>query len=308
MTALAAGLAIAGPLFAAPLLTVERLHGTAHVDHRGQTIRLKPGDALHDRDVLRLDNDAELSLRFAQDSLLELGPGAALAIERLPESIDQSDLRSIFSLWEGYLHISWKHPPDRRWPLSVYSGSERSSLVDGDYFFERSGAHSRSCVAAGRLEMTSIADSQIATLQPSACYEMPPGGALKTEPRTQNSWLAVRRAFTLNPASAETAPAGAALVADPPAPAAAPGPRDDAGWMIQIGAYADPQNAERARAAVAAAGATPVLRIKTVDGRTWNSVQIRGFASREAAQAELLRLGTALALPGLLVLPEQQAD
>lgn len=417
---------------AAAVLTVERISGAVHVDQLGETRLLKPGDEVRDRDVVRLDDNAYLTLRFGPSSTLELGPGAALAIERLPASTEAGDLRSIFSLWKGYLRVIWQRPaPPLRWPLYVYFGGQRSGLIDGEYFFERDGERTRACVAAGRLAVTPISGDGLEGLQPSACYELHAGTILKTHPRSPESWLAVRQAFALDPvpgrplpvfalpepapeatpatapdatepnpapaaaptpaptpvpypepnreplpAPAAPAPAAARAVAPPtaaaavkpsapapglavapatkplaPAPArpdgavapkpqptapaaqiakpvppaapvlpakpdataarpeatmpasAAPSPATpgDTGWTILVGSYADPQNAAQVQQKLIAVGQMPFLRVKIIDGKTWNSVQLRGFATREAAEVQLDKLQRTLGLPNLRI-------
>ena len=419
--AVSAGLALSSTAASAAdaVLRVEQINGEAQIDQLGETRMLKLGDEVRDRDVIHVAEGAYLALRFAQDGALELGPGTALAIERLPASAEGNDLRSILSLWKGYLHVVWKHPANTRWPLFVYFGGQRASLVDGEYFFERLGNRLRSCVAAGRLATTSISGDAPETLRPSACYEIAQGGALKTEPRALESWVAVRQSFRLNPdpskpvhafpssepeptteqsdeaehaalpllptpplttvyaappassssstirpapsvpsrsqtalvftakkpaaaassTAAVAAPATAAAPSSPPAPTAAPGsaavlphpapaapavppsppatpasaavaaagatatvPADPgAGWTIIIGSYADPQNAAQIQQKLIAAGYTPFLRVKNVDGRIWNSVQIRGYTTREAAEARMGEIGSRLGLANLRV-------
>jgi hypothetical protein len=392
------------------VLVVEQVNGEAQLDHLGETRVLQAGDELQERDVVRVGEKAYLSLRFTRDGALELGPGAALAIERLPETEGASDLRSIFSLWQGYMHVVWKHPADTRWPLFVYFGGQRSSLVDGEYFFERTGNRNRSCVAAGRMAVTAISGDGLGTLRPSACYEVRPGTEPKPLPRSLEGWVGVRQSFTLDPdpahpvhafpaavpepadavagntppapvvaagvvtpspappspPAAPTKPAavvpapvvptkGVAPAAAPPsaiiftgrnnpiatntppvpaapptaaaAPAAVPppphasaspaipppsvaapvaasvaeAPDSNAGWTILIGSYADPANATQVQQKLASIGLTPFLRVKLVDGKTWNSVQVRGFATREAAEARMAEVSTKLGLPNLRV-------
>ncbi len=327
---------------AAGVLTVDSVSGSVQVDHLGETRTLEVGEELRERDVVRLANDARLSLRFAHDGALELGQGAALAIERLPASGELADLRSIFNLSKGYLHIVWKRPPPPAvWPLYVYFGGQRSSLVEGEYFFGPGGDHTRTCVAAGRLTVTAIAGNGRDTLRPSACYAMKVGNAPRIEPRTPDSWLAVRQQFTLDPdptvaalaapakeaeqelpastPGAATAPSVAAahaptaVVVEAPTASALPAPdvhdaiatTAEAGWTVIVGSFADAQNAAQVQQKLIAAGYTPFLRVKILDGKTWNSVQLRGYTTREAAQARLIDVQTKLGFSNLRVVQLQ---
>ena len=53
------------------------------------------------------------------------------------------------------------------------------------------------------------------------------------------------------------------------------------------------------------AGYTPFLRVKILDGKTWNSVQLRGYTTREAAQARLIDVQTKLGFSNLRVVQLQ---
>ena len=330
---------------AAGVLTVDSVSGSVQVDHLGETRTVEAGEELRERDVVRLADDARLSLRFAHDGALELGQGAALAIERLPASGEMADLRSIFNLSKGYLHIVWKRPPPPTvWPLYVYFGGQRSSLVEGEYFFGPGGDRTRTCVAAGRLTVTAIAGNGRDTLRPSACYAMKVGNAPRIEPRTPDSWLAVRQQFTLDPdptvaalaspakeveqelpasmPGAVTAPSVAAahaptaVVVEAPMAIVLPAPdvhdatatattTAEARWTVIVGSFADAQNAAQVQQKLIAAGYTPFLRVKILDGKTWNSVQLRGYTTREAAQARLIDVQTKLGFSNLRIVQLQ---
>lgn len=80
-----------------------------------------------------------------------------------------------------------------------------------------------------------------------------------------------------------------------PTPAPAPGtpasvgagdPASVAGWTLLIGSFASPVNAAQVEDKLRASGYVPFTRVKQVDGRTWHSVQVRGFPSREVAEAK----------------------
>lgn len=346
---------------AAPVLTVIQLEGEVQVEHLGETRRLVEGDDLRERDVIRVGPAAAVSMRFGAEGSLALGAATVLAVERLPESDDAPDLRSIFSLSGGYLHVVWKRPPPpARWPLFVYFAGQRASLVDGEYFFSQEGGRVRSCLSAGRILLTSIAGGSAASLRPSACYEREADGSLKTEPRTPASWVAVRQAVTLNPRPGHSGPVFAtvmpapvdaaaldaaanepdplslpaapiasaaaerpAAVREPAAPAVKPSaevtssvttavasdtaqatrPAAAGGsWVILVGSYADAQNAAQIQEKLLALGLTPFLRVKIVDGKTWNSVQVRGFPTREAAAEKQAVIQAKLGLQNLMLI------
>ncbi len=315
---------------AGPVLSVESVSGEVRVDHLGESRVLQVGDELRERDVMKLPEDARLSLRFGIEGALEVGPGALLAIEKLPAADDAADLRSIFTLSSGYLHVIWNRPL-KPWPLYVYFGGQRASLVGGEYFFDRRGDQIRSCVAAGQLAITAISGEGVETLRPSACYRIAADGARLAQPRSPEAWVGVRRDFTLDPgkqmatikladrlASRETSgatiPASAQSVPSQATPVkpiqlmpatAPPAPVGEGSWVLLVGSFADPTNAAQVQQKLIDAGYVPVLRVKIVDGKTWNSVQIRGYPTREAAQAKLDELRTKLGYTSLAVVQLQ---
>lgn len=319
---------------AAPVLVVDTVAGDVSADLLGDKRSLKPGDVIREREVLQTAGaDSRLSLLFASEGLLELGADASLAIEKLPLSDDASDLRSLVSLRSGYLRVLWTPAPERatRWPFHLFVGGQRSTLVPGEYFFERSAAGLRSCVASGRLTIAAIAGDGIEKLRPGACYDLQVAEAAKRQPRSEANFEAVRREFTTTPtgklppppapsavlaespaasstvaAAAPTAPtaparpavakpaagpsAASASSAAPPAPApvrVATAPTGQpAGWTLLLGSYGNADNAAQVVDKLRAGGYQPFTRIKEVDGKTWHSVQVRGYPSREVADAK----------------------
>jgi len=312
---------------ASPVLVAEQLAGVVRVEHLGQSRQLHAGEALQERDVLRVGSAGHAVLRFGADGLLELGPDAALAIEKLPAADDVQDLRSIFSLWQGYLYVRWSPPVAiRTWPVYVYFAGQRSSLAKGEYFFERQGSRMLSCVASGALSVTAVSGGGLDVLRPSACYE--PGlSPLRPMPRDAVAWDAARRDYALSPPATRAAAAATPAIADHAEPeqsiaadkatAAAAAPLiqnptpsaatadlpavEDGGWVVMVGAFSDPQNAAAAKQKLDASGYVAVVRVRTVNGKRWNSVQLRGFSTREAAQLKLTELQTQLGYRDLRV-------
>jgi len=313
---LLAAICLSAAAQAAPVLVVDTIAGEASAELLGDKRRLKPGDVIREREVLHtIGPDSRLSLLFASEGLLELGADAMLAIEKLPLSADAADLRSLVSLRAGYLRVLWTPPPEQatKWPFHLFFGGQRSTLVPGEYFFERSAASLRSCVASGRLTITAIAGDGVETLRAGACYDLQVADTAKRQQRTAANWEAVRREFTTTPtgklpplppaepvapALAEVAPAvvtakpaiakpAPMLVAPtPPARIATAPTGKPAGWTLLLGSYGDPGNAAQVADKLRAGGYEPFTRIKEVDGKTWHSVQVRGYPSREVADAK----------------------
>jgi cell division septation protein DedD len=233
VAAAAALLALLSPsrLLAAPVLVVDGIIGTASADLLGETRPLAAGDVIREREVIRTGRDSHLSLVFASEGLLELGPDARLAIEKLPLSPSASDLRSLVSLNSGYLRVLWTPATERvaGWPFHLFFGGHRSTLQPGEYFFERRLGSLRTCVASGQLTVTAIAGDGVEQLKADACYDLHAADDAKRRPRTQANWEAVRREFTTTPSNrpppAAPVPVIVASEAIPvPAPVQTPAP------------------------------------------------------------------------------------
>jgi len=307
-------LLLSARVHAAPVLVVDTIVGEASAERLGDKRRLKPGDVIREREVLQtVGRDSRLSLLFASEGLLELGPDAMLAIEKLPISADAVDRRSLVSLRSGYLRVLWTpttatvSAQAAKWPFHLFFGGQRSTLVPGEYFFERGTGQLRSCVATGQLTVTAIAGDGVETLRAGACYDLQIADAAKREPRTAANWEAVRREFTTTPTGklpppastpaapllAEAAPAAPNAVAAVTKAAPVTGSASariataptgkPAGWTLLLGSYGDPVNAAQVADKLRAGGYEPFTRVKEVDGKTWHSVQVRGYPSREVA-------------------------
>lgn len=233
VAAAAALLALLSPsrLLAAPVLVVDGIIGTASADLLGETRPLAAGDVIREREVIRTGRDSHLSLVFASEGLLELGPEARLAIEKLPLSPSAADLRSLVSLNSGYLRVLWTPGTERvaGWPFHLFFGGHRSTLQPGEYFFERRLGSLRTCIASGQLTVTAIAGDGVELLKADACYDLHAADDAKRRPRTQANWEAVRREFTTTPSNrpppAAPVPVMAASEAIPaPAPVPTPAP------------------------------------------------------------------------------------
>jgi cell division protein FtsN len=97
-------------------------------------------------------------------------------------------------------------------------------------------------------------------------------------------------------AKAEQQKAAAANNASTAAPTAEPeAPSAPGGYVLQIGSFPDASKAEAAKARLALQGFTAHVQTITLDGQTWNRVQIGPFASA----TELKRVQKQLADDGI---------
>ncbi len=356
----AVSLALLAPLLATavPVLIVDAVSGEVSSERLGVARQLVPGDVVAERDVLRTVGDARLSLRFGGEGLLELGPDAALAIEKLPADAEAADLRSLLSLWSGYLRVLWVLPAQRpSWPFYLYFGGQRSALVPGEYFFERRGEAIRSCVASGRLTVTAIAGNGVEQLRAGACYDLQVADTARRQVRNAENWDAVRREYTTRPTGkppaveppvvpAASAPVPTTPPPGPPAvpvvvvPAASGSPRPavsaqkpataavspaaspvtrprslppvpavataapaggPGGWALMVGSFSDPANASQVESRLKAGGYLPFTRVRDINGRTWHSVQVRGYPSREVAETKAADVRSRLGYKNVMV-------
>ena len=119
----------------------------------------------------------------------------------------------------------------------------------------------------------------------------PPASAPAVGPNPVLTSPATKPSAVTTPAAADS-PA-ATIAAKPANPVPAPVPASvaiadgaSAGWTLLIGSFASPDNAAQVEGKLRASGYVPFTRVKQVDGRTWHSVQVRGFPSREVAEAK----------------------
>lgn len=61
--------------------TVSNISGAAYVLRNGQRIELSQGTAIEQTDVVHTEADAKLTLRFSDDSIIELGPSTQIAVD-----------------------------------------------------------------------------------------------------------------------------------------------------------------------------------------------------------------------------------
>jgi cell division protein FtsN len=103
-------------------------------------------------------------------------------------------------------------------------------------------------------------------------------------------------------AKAEQQQAAAANNADASTPAAANAtgtPSSEGGYVLQVGSFPDAGKAEAKKAQLALQGFTAHVQAITIDGQTWNRVQIGPFASA----TELQRVQKRLSAAGIYSIP-----
>jgi len=227
------------------------------------------------------------------------------------------------------------------WPLYVYFGSQHAALIPGEYFFDSRPGAARACVVAGRLSVLPNAGTQLQKLRPSACYRFVAGLAPERAARDPAAWIAVRRSFDIDaptspeamlaandsggegvttegepmppppppkpatrpavPAPAPPLPPSAATPAAAPAAAAAAPPPGNGEWGVNVASYPAGDAAQRQAQQLQAAGFAAAVQQAQVKGQTWYRVQLRGYASAEAARAAAAELQARFAYQGLWV-------
>ena len=74
--------ASAAASYASDVGQIKNVRGTVHVERDGQRLAAAPGMGVRQADVLVTGADGAVGVTFLDNSLLSLGPGSALAIER----------------------------------------------------------------------------------------------------------------------------------------------------------------------------------------------------------------------------------
>jgi len=77
-----AAVVFAAASYASDVGQIKNVRGTVHVERDGQRLAAAPGMGVRQADVLVTGADGAVGVTFLDNSLLSLGPGSALAIER----------------------------------------------------------------------------------------------------------------------------------------------------------------------------------------------------------------------------------
>ena len=84
---------------------IKNLRGTVHVERDGQRLAAAPGMGVKQADVLVTGADGSLGVTFLDNSLLSIGPGSVLAIDRYSFDTTTHDGQFDASLKRGTLAV-----------------------------------------------------------------------------------------------------------------------------------------------------------------------------------------------------------
>ena len=100
-----AALAFAAASYANDVGQIKNLRGTVHVERDGQKLAAAPGMSVRQSDVLVTGADGSVGVTFLDNSLLSIGPGSALAIDRYSFDSTTHDGQFDASLKRGTLAV-----------------------------------------------------------------------------------------------------------------------------------------------------------------------------------------------------------
>lgn len=100
-----AALVVAAASYAGEVGQIKNLRGTVHVERDGQRLAATPGMGVQQADVLVTGADGSVGVTFLDNSLLSIGPGSALEIERYSFDSTTHDGRFDASLRRGTLAV-----------------------------------------------------------------------------------------------------------------------------------------------------------------------------------------------------------
>jgi hypothetical protein len=100
-----AAAAFAAPSYASDVGQIKNLRGTVHVERDGQRLAAAPGMGVKQSDVLVTGADGSVGVTFLDNSLLSIGPGSALAIDRYSFDTTTHDGQFDASLKRGTLAV-----------------------------------------------------------------------------------------------------------------------------------------------------------------------------------------------------------
>ena len=91
--------------YASDVGQIKNLRGTVHVERDGQRLAAAPGMGVRQSDVLVTGADGTVGVTFLDNSLLSIGPGSALAIDRFRFNSTTHDGQFDTSLRRGTLAV-----------------------------------------------------------------------------------------------------------------------------------------------------------------------------------------------------------
>jgi len=100
-----AALAFAATCYANDVGQIKNLRGTVHVERDGQKLAAATGMSVRQSDVLVTGADGSVGVTFLDNSLLSIGPGSALAIDRYSFDSTTHDGQFDASLKRGTLAV-----------------------------------------------------------------------------------------------------------------------------------------------------------------------------------------------------------
>ncbi len=308
------GLLLAAPAASATVLHVASVNGRAAAQRGGEHIVLATGYELVEQDAVRVEPDAQLDLQLGRHGMLELGPDAALEVERVPFASWSDDLRTRLRLTRGYLRVLWKRPPKAAlWPLAIDVGDFTLSLTSGEFLLQAGGEAPVLCVGdgdaaidwhgAGARASRSISGPGCATLLAGdarviatiavrlddlvaprqkrvlalAPLEVPAPVTARAEPEPAPPAPPAARPLPVS--AAPVAPAPVAPAITPPPVETAPGR-----WIVTLASFPDQPSADAQAARLRVAGYTAEVAEAQVKGKTWYRVQLRGFPTSDLAK------------------------
>lgn len=110
------------PLFASPkIATVQKVGGTATVVRQGQTISAIVGLEIWESDTLRTGSNGSMGVVFNDDTLLSLGPGSVLVVDKFLFAPRQGKFSIVLRIIKG---------------SAVYLSGLISRLAPGSAYFE----------------------------------------------------------------------------------------------------------------------------------------------------------------------------
>ena len=90
------------PLFASPkIATVQKVSGTAMVVRQGQTISATVGLEIWESDTLRTGPNGSMGVVFNDDTLLSLGPGSVLVVDKFMFAPRQGKFSIVLRMIKG---------------------------------------------------------------------------------------------------------------------------------------------------------------------------------------------------------------
>jgi len=209
---------------AEPIMVVQAMAGGADLYRMGAHLPLTIGEALGERDLIKVGLGGHVRLKLLGQDVFDIGPQTELGLEKLPSSTNADDQKTIISISRGVIRVA-RVAGTTNVPVHIYFGGLRASVLEGAIYIEIQQQSQRICVESGRAVVIPISDPPM-TMPSPLCYATHAGQAAAFKSGDAALWSSLKSSLGPAPVAETGYPTAvvesAAPVASAPEPAVVP--------------------------------------------------------------------------------------